>query len=106
LDSVQLAPGSRYFLCDLNLTKGGGLQLLASACKALPVSEDNRKYSFAVEGVAGTPAVLLFRTSTAPKTVTLDGQIVGQTDYFKSDKLLWVRFENEARPRTLRIDLN
>ncbi len=104
LENVTLAPGSRYFLRDLNATKGGKLQLLASACKVLPVGGDDKTISYAVESVAGTPAVLLFQTSQAPKSITLDGQPVEQTEFSKADKLLWIRFENEARPRTLELN--
>jgi len=103
LKDVTLAPGSRYFLRDLEATQGGKFQLLASAGKALPIQGDDQTIAYAVESVAGTPAVLLFQTSKAPKSVTLAGQPVAQTEFSKADKLLWVRFTNEARPRTLTL---
>jgi len=104
LENVTLTPGSRYFLRDLDATKGNKLQLLASACKVLPVENDGKAVSYTVESVADTPAVLLFQTSKAPKSITLDGQPVEQTGFSKTDKLLWIRFENEARPRTLELN--
>ncbi len=102
-DSIELAPGTRYFLRDLKTAKGGDLQLLASACKALPVAAAGKSRSFAVEGVAGTPAVLLFHAPKAPRTITLNGQPIEKFEYAKADKLLWLHFENEARPRTLSL---
>ncbi len=104
LENVTLAPGSRYFLRDLNATKGTKFQLLASAGKVLPAGHDDKTISYVVESVADTPAVLLFQTSKAPKSITLDGQPVAQTEFSKADKLLWIRFTNEARPRTLALN--
>ncbi len=103
LDSVKLAPGSRYFLRDLDLARAGKPQLLASACKALAVGQPDQILSFLVEGVVQTPAVMLFRTSYPPKSVTLDGQPVEQTDFSKKDGLLWLHFVNEAKPRTVTL---
>ncbi len=103
LDSVQIVPGSRYFLRDLNAAPVRSPQLLASACKALPVKSPAKTLSFLVEGVAQTPAVILFRAAHLPSAVTLDGQPVEQFDYSKKDGLLWIRFVNEARPRTLSL---
>ena len=103
LKDVTLSPGSRYFLRDLDATKGKKLQLLASACKVLPVKDDGKTISYAVESVAETPAVLLFQSSQAPKSVMLDGQPVEQTKFSMTDRLLWIRFTNEARPRRLEL---
>jgi hypothetical protein len=100
LDSVTIVPGSRYFLRDLDAAPVRKPQLLASACKALPVKPQDKSLSYLVEGVAQTPAVMLFRVSNAPHSVTLDGHPV---DFSKQEGLLWIRFENEARPRTLTL---
>lgn len=102
LDTVTLTPGSRYFLRDLDaVTPEGKPELLASACKALPVKSADKSNSFWIEGVAQTPAVLLFRSAQPPASVTLDGEPIGQTEFSKKDGLLWIRFVNEARPRKL-----
>ena len=100
-DHVAIAPGGRYFLRDLDKVSGKKPQLLASACKALPVTAQEN--SFVVEGVAQTPAVLLFHAAKAPQSVSLDGQLVTQVDFSKQDGLVWIRFENESKPRTLTL---
>jgi hypothetical protein len=103
LDSVRIGPGSRYFLRDLNSAHARKPQLLASACKALPVKPQDKTLSYLVEGVAQTPAVMLFRVSDAPRSVTLDSQPVEHFDFSKKGGLLWIRFVNEAKPRTLAL---
>jgi hypothetical protein len=73
--SVALEPGARVFLLDLDAVGGRQPRLLASACKALPLKQEEATLSFTVEGVAGTPAVVLLRVpGGAPRTVTLEGQ--------------------------------
>ena len=101
LPSVEIAPGSRYFLRDLDAAPASEPQLLASACKALLIRREEKSLSFAVEGVAQTPAVLLLRAAQPPRSITLDGQPVGQFNFSKPDGLLWIHFDNEAKLRTL-----
>jgi hypothetical protein len=103
LDSVTIASGSRFFLRDLDVVKGREPQLLASACKAMPLKSPKKSLSFLVEGAAQTPATLLFKTKQAPKSVALNGEVLSQTEFSKKDKLLWIRFSNTAAPRTLKI---
>lgn len=102
LESVKLEPGSRYFLRDLDATPGWP-QLLASACKALLTHRENKSLSYAVEGVAQTPAVMLLSATRPPTSITLDGQTLETFSFSKQDGLLWIRFTNEARPRTLTV---
>jgi hypothetical protein len=101
-ERVRLDPGTRWFLRDLDATSRG-TQLLASAGKALPIKTPGKARSFVVEGVANTPGVLLLRTAKAPRYITLDDQPVEASHFSERDGLLWVRFANESRPRTLTI---
>jgi len=102
--SVALEPGTRVFLLDLDAVRGRRPKLLASACKALPFKQEKGILSFTVEGVAGTPAVVLLRVpGGTPKTVTLAGQPLATVDYAKEDRLLWIRFENTSAPRELEL---
>jgi hypothetical protein len=39
----------------------------------------------------------------APKLITLGGETVKDFDYAAKDKLLWIRFANEAKPRLLSV---
>ena len=78
--------------------------MLASACKALPAQRSDRSLSMTVEGVGNTPAVLLLRVPTAPRSVTLAGQPLATFEYAAEGRLLWIRFPNEAKPRELAIE--
>jgi len=101
--SVRLEPGSRLFLCDLDAPEGRERLLVASACKALQVAKENGVISYAVEGVVGTPAVMLLRTKKAPDSILLEGQRIEGYEFSGEAGLLWIRFENEARPRRLSV---
>jgi hypothetical protein len=102
--AVILAPGSRFFLVDLDAVRGRQPQVVASACKALPGKRGARSLSMTVEGVVNTPAVVLLRVPTAPRSVTLAGQPLASFDFAAKGRLLWIRFTNEARPRELAIE--
>ena len=102
--AVAIAPGSRFFLVDLDALRGHGPQVIASACKALPGKHTAHSFSLTVEGVTNTPAVVLLRVPDAPRSVTLAGQPLEDFKYAAEGRLLWVRFPNEARPRELAIE--
>ncbi|MCC6728010.1 MAG: hypothetical protein IT208_01595 [Chthonomonadales bacterium] len=103
LTRVELTPRSRYLLVDLDALAESGPRLVAAACRALPTRSPADELSCIVEGVADTRAVVLVRFPRAPGRVELDGQPVTDTRYDAANRLLWVRFPNEARARTLRV---
>ena len=102
--AVALTPGSRFFLIDLDAMRSRQPQLIASACKALPGKHGTHSLSLTVEGVVNTPAVVLLRVPTAPRSVTLAGQALTTFHYSVEDRLLWIRSTNEAAPRELAIE--
>lgn len=101
-EKLELPPRSRFLLLDLAAANKGPARVLASSCKTLPRTADKNTLSFTVEGIVGTPGIVLLRyPGESPKTVTLDGQAVGAVDFSKANQLLWVRFTNESRSREL-----
>lgn len=102
--TVTLVPGARLFLVDLDAVQGSSTQVVASACKALPAKRDAHHLSMTVEGVVDTPAVVLLRVPKAPHAITLAGQPLTSFEYAAEDRLLWIRFTNEASPRELAIE--
>ena len=102
-EGVELTPGSRYFLLDLTAADGKTPQLLASACKALPHSVENSSFTMTVEGVAGTPAIVLLSSPKPPRSVTLASEPLSAYTYSAADQLLWIRFTNQAKPRELDV---
>jgi hypothetical protein len=103
-ESVSCSPGTRYFLLDLDAARRGRPHVLASACKALPVKPASRSVTLIVEGVANTPAVVLLHSPKAPSSVALAGQPLQAFEYSPRERLLWIRFTNEARPRELVVN--
>jgi len=47
---------------------------------------------------------VLLRAATAPRSVKLAGQALENFQYDREDKLLWLRFTNEAKARELAVE--
>jgi len=102
--NITLSAGSRHFLLDLDAVRGKSPQLLASACNALTFIGSSNSISVKVEGVENTSAILLLQATAAPRTVSLEGKMLSDFEYSAREQLVWVRFQNEARPRNLQIE--
>jgi hypothetical protein len=104
LRSLELSPGARCFALDLDQLRGSKPRLVASACKAVSTS-NNDTLSLAVEGVAGTPSMILIQTAkNRPKKIMLSDQVLEDYQYSAADHLLWIRFQNSSKTRSLKID--
>jgi hypothetical protein len=102
-NEILLAPGSRFFLRDLDVDQDRETPLLASACKAVMEERTPAGIRFKVEGIADTPAIMLVKSLQAPRTVTLSGENLSTFTYSPKEGLLWIRFQNVAAPRELLI---
>jgi hypothetical protein len=100
---VQGGPGQRLFLLDLDRVKGRGPQVLAAACKTLPVLAAKGEFRCVVEGVAGTPAVVLLRLPSLMRKATLAGQPLEPARFDAANHLLWLSFTNTSSPRELAV---
>jgi hypothetical protein len=96
---VAVSSASRMFLRDLDDSASRQARVLASACKMIPTKEN----TYMVEGIANTSAIVLLRSEKAPAKVTLDGKDISSVEFSDQDKLLWIKFPNEAKPRELSI---
>jgi len=99
--SVELAPASRALLLDLDALKLKQPKVLASACKALAVKSNALEWN--IEGVANTPGVLLVHMPRRPSSVQIDDVVITTWEHSTEQQLLWVRFQNESRPRQLQV---
>lgn len=100
---VVVAPGSRWFLRDLERSIPEEPAVIASACKTLAVRSTSTAAAWTVEGVGGTPAVVLIVSSRPPKRVSLAGDAVQDWRWDDVERLLWIRFPNTASPRELEV---
>jgi hypothetical protein len=103
--SVALEPGSRRLLVDLDKASSTLPTVVAAACKALPRASGPQEWSWVVEGVAATPAIVLLSCPRAPASVSLEGAASPDFRYSAEDRLLWIRFENQDHPRSLTVRL-
>lgn len=101
--SVVLSPGTRAFLLDLQAKRSKDATMLASAGKALPLPSLDGTAAWTVEGVGDTPGHVLIGTGKSPRSIELDGITLTSFRYDDAEKLLYIRFQNEARPRVLRL---
>ena len=101
--NLTLDPGSRRFLLDLDAAANGDPRVLLSACKALPLKQARDQMTVAVEGVGKTPAIVLVHAPKPPREVTLGDKPLQSFDYSSAEGLLWIRFENDVRPRELKV---
>jgi hypothetical protein len=101
--NVALSASARLLLLDLDSARLKRPTVLASACKAVPAKSDSATLSLTVEGVASTPAIVLISSAKPAKGLTLDGQDLKDFEYSSSEQLLRVRFENQSKPRELRV---
>jgi hypothetical protein len=102
-NQVALAPGSRFFLLDVEAAEKAGRVLLAAACKALPAQAGPDALSFLVEGLADTAGIMLLRSDRAPRAVTLAGRPLETFRYDAGQRLLWISFPNQPAPRQMSI---
>src|SRR6202012_2359260 len=98
-EKISIAPGTRWFLLDLDAERTGKIHLLASACKSLLEKQTQDEISFTIEGVGETPVIMLLESPKAPREVLLDGEKLTAFEYSAKDKLLWIHFKNESVPR-------
>jgi len=102
--NLTVQQDGRYVLLDLDAIDSLKGSLLASACKALLKQQTDHILSYTVDGVGRTPAVLLLKANKKPQSVTLGAQRLEDVQFSEKDKLVWVRFENDAAPRELRVE--
>lgn len=96
--SVPITPNSQHFMIDLAKY---GRTVVAAAGQVLQEKETRNQWSATVEGISDTPGILLLRLPRAPKEATVDGTAIEKPTYDATEKLLWLRFPNAAKPQTV-----
>lgn len=96
---VTITPASRTFLKNLDDTATAKESVIASSCKVIATKEN----TFAVEGIANTQGIVLLRAEKKPARATIGGKEISSFEFSEKEKLLWVKFPNEAAPRELSL---
>ena len=80
LTNNSIILGTRWFLLDLDAAATGQTHLLATACEAPPQEHTAKRITFAMEGVEGTPNIVLLESVAAS---------ISTFEYSVQDKMLW-----------------
>lgn len=102
-DRITFAPGSRYYLLDLDRINAATPCVLAAACRVNILKQSETKFSAYVEGVANTPAIILMKTDKPPKSIHLGLKRLRDFNYSADDGLLRIYFRNESKQRKLTV---
>lgn len=100
---VALEPGRRVLLLDLAHVPASPPRVLAAACKTFQTTNEPNQFHGVIEGIAGTPGIVLLRVPGAPRSAALNDQPLEVSRYDAGAGLLWLQFTNTARPRELRV---
>ncbi len=106
LESVDLRPGSRYFLLDLDRRKSSQPAILASACKTLETQVmPDGTFAFYAEGLGKVEAVVRVAVPHEPKEVTIDGHPLPAPAraWHTGSNTLLLRFPNSASGHKLSL---
>ena len=98
---VDLTPNSRHFLIDLGLYRR---TVVASTGQVIQTASTSHGWEGTIEGIAGTPCVLLLRIPSRPKASTLDGKAIPDQAYDEVNHLFWIRFPNRSTPQKVRME--
>ena len=100
---IDVKPGTRALLLDVNFFKSSTPRILAAAAKITAQHATPRSLSFSAEGIDQTQAVVRILVPRAPRSVMLDGKPVEAGDYAYSGRTLLLRFTNTAAPQQIEI---
>jgi hypothetical protein len=106
VDSVVIAPGTRYLLLDVDRARDKGMAILAAACKVRGVERPSEgSIRFHAAGPEKVDAIIRISLSRAPKEVTIDGHVLPpeSRDWDTATRTLRLRFPNAAAGHWLTV---
>ncbi|ORX34318.1 hypothetical protein BD324DRAFT_653579 [Kockovaella imperatae] len=96
---VQIFPGARHLLIDLSRMTS---DVVACAGQLSDEKCDSLSWTGCVRGAEGTPGVLMLRLPWIAYSATVDDEKV-QIQVDPEMGLVWLRFDNIARPQSIRV---
>lgn len=104
IPQVELSPGKRFLLFDLNFNNSSKPRVVASACRVRDEVVTKRSLRFKASGTAESNAVLRAIVPSMPKSVTIGGKALAASDYDFEDGVLRLRFPNSVDPQAVEIN--
>jgi hypothetical protein len=103
VSSVNLTPGKRALLFDLERSPATRPAVVAAACRISDEHLEGNNLHFRAEGFGSTEAVVLIASRRAPMQVVVGGKDLDASHYQVERGSLRLRFENTAAPISVAI---
>lgn len=101
MDGVDIDPGRRYFLVDLDKYKGA---VVAASARINDEKVDSSGVSFSFSGIEETPARMLVRCEKSVKSVKVGRDELAASAWQQQGNWLWVDCPNSAKPVEVEIN--
>jgi hypothetical protein len=101
VDNVEIHPGMRSVLVDLDAIPQGHEGVVAAACQIRGETVSPEAVRFQADGVDQSEAVVCVAISGKPRKVLIEGKV---SDFDFADGILRLRFVNTVSPKKIEID--
>lgn len=103
VSGVELAPGKRAYLFDLNAPRPNKTGVVAAACRVRDEVVGKNSLEFRASGIAQTTAMVCVALPRRPKTISVAGQAISPQNSDFKDGVLHLRFPNAVEGVPVRI---
>lgn len=100
---VNIQPGTRALLLDVNYYKSSMPRVLAAAARITNEHATDGRLVFHAEGIDQTRALVRILATRPAKEITLNGKPLDASQYEQSGRTLLIHFINAARPQQIQI---
>lgn len=101
---MQIKPGTRAFLLDVNFFQSSTPRILAASAKITDEHATAKSLVFQAEGIDQTQAVVRILCTKAPRAVTLDGKALDPGQYQQSGRTLLLHYLSTATPQHIQVN--
>jgi hypothetical protein len=102
-DHVQIKPGTRALLLDVDYFKSSTPRVLAASAKITNEHASADSLTFQAEGIDQTKAAIQILSAKPAREVTLNGKPLGPGQYQHQGRTLLIHFSNTATPQKLQV---
>ena len=100
---VEIKPGTRALLLDVDYFKSSRPRVLAASAKIAAERASRNRLTFTAEGIDQTQAVVRILAVRPVREVTIGDRRLGTDEYTQSGRTLLLRFINSASPQRIQV---
>jgi hypothetical protein len=100
---VEIKPGTRALLLDVDYFKSSRPRVLAASAKIAAERASRNRLTFTAEGIDQTQAVVRILAARPIREVTIGGRPLHAAEYTQSGRTLLLRFINTASPQQIQV---